>query len=69
MQKIINSEIKKMVKSVIPKNDIESVILFGSMARGDFNKNSDYDLLLILKKKLSWEEKKILFDDCFFEYM
>ncbi len=35
----------------------EQIILFGSRARGDFYKQSDYDILIILKSTLSIKEK------------
>lgn len=40
-----------------------STILFGSRARGDFKHASDYDFLVIVKKKNS-HQKKMLYDIC-----
>ena len=44
---IINS-VKKEVAKISPNSE---VILFGSRARGDFKKNSDWDFLILLNKK------------------
>lgn len=33
------------------KSQIQEIILFGSRARGDFQENSDFDFLIIVKKK------------------
>lgn len=38
--------------------NIKRIILFGSRARGDFKTNSDWDLLIVLGKQVSREEKK-----------
>jgi len=36
---------------------LEEVILFGSRARGDFRKDSDWDLLIITNRDLDWPER------------
>jgi|YelNatPaOPRAMG01_1025707.scaffolds.fasta_scaffold251397_2 predicted nucleotidyltransferase len=36
---------------------VRHIILFGSRARGDFSKYSDYDILIITDNKLSIKEK------------
>ena len=41
-------DVAKKLKSIHP--EVESVILFGSVARGDYGYKSDADILLILKK-------------------
>jgi len=38
------------IKSVLLENDIKSASLFGSYARGDFNKKSDIDILVEFKE-------------------
>lgn len=58
----INSAIKKFILkeifSVYKKKQVKAVILYGSRARGDFNKNSDYDIEVYLdKKKIKLLEK------------
>jgi uncharacterized protein len=32
-------------------NNLKKIVLFGSRARGDHKKNSDYDILLLVKKR------------------
>ncbi|MDR2437841.1 MAG: nucleotidyltransferase domain-containing protein [Planctomycetaceae bacterium] len=46
----INETIKNTVVQVLPNS---KVILFGSRVRGDFQENSDYDILVIVKNELS----------------
>ena len=40
------------LKKELNKN-LESIVLFGSYARGDFNKNSDIDILIIYNKNIN----------------
>lgn len=44
-----SKEIKKFVNKIqkILKNRLKKVILYGSYARGDFNKNSDIDIMIL----------------------
>ncbi|CAN5822199.1 nucleotidyltransferase domain-containing protein [soil metagenome] len=46
--------IKSTILSMIPG---AKILLFGSRARGDFNKDSDYDLLVITPDNLPAREK------------
>jgi predicted nucleotidyltransferase len=50
----ISGTIKNTVHSLLPGSRI---IIFGSRARGDFNKHSDYDVLVITKKTFPKKEK------------
>ena len=50
----ISTQIKEVVKSFLPE---AKVLLFGSRARGDFDKDSDYDLLIIVKDEIPDREK------------
>ncbi|MGP8214558.1 MAG: nucleotidyltransferase domain-containing protein [Bacteroidia bacterium] len=52
--KSIQNTIKTTVRSMLPD---ARVLLFGSMARGDANADSDYDVLVIIPKTLSPREK------------
>ena len=44
----------KMLKEKFP---VKEVILFGSKARGDDNKESDIDLMLLTKRPIHWRER------------
>ena len=59
--KSILSEVKQELKKLY-KNDLIDIILYGSYARGDYNENSDIDLLVILKsiETVGTEMDKIL---------
>lgn len=59
--KIILSEVKKKLKDVY-NDDLVDIILYGSYARGDYNENSDIDLLVVLKhiKSIGNEINKIV---------
>lgn len=45
----ILTEVKNALKKLYKENLVD-VILYGSYARNEFNKNSDIDLLVVLKK-------------------
>jgi len=40
--------------------DIEKIIFFGSRARGDFSKESDWDFLIVVDEKIELKEKRRL---------
>ncbi len=51
----------KKVKEVVYNFDPQAkVILFGSRARGDHRKDSDWDFLVLTKKKLIGKNSKVL---------
>jgi predicted nucleotidyltransferase len=54
---MVNKKIQKFLKQVLSDLNYEKIILFGSRARGDFSKRSDYDILVIVERTLSIEEK------------
>lgn len=41
-----NMELKNKITPLAIKYGIDKITLFGSMARGDYNENSDYDFLI-----------------------
>ena len=53
----------KIIKEIITKTakkyniEIDRIILFGSRARGDFKKDSDWDILIVTKEKLDRKMK------------
>ena len=53
--KIIKEQIMKSLDEM--EVSIESIILFGSRARGDYNEDSDYDILIITKETFPFKEK------------
>ncbi|MBI3511323.1 MAG: nucleotidyltransferase domain-containing protein [Bacteroidetes bacterium] len=53
-----NAEVAQLIKStVLSLLPDARVLLFGSHARGDFNKSSDYDVLVITKENFKPHEK------------
>lgn len=47
MGKKADSKVKDFMRRVRKKYKIETAIFFGSRARGDYFKNSDYDIILV----------------------
>jgi predicted nucleotidyltransferase len=46
-------------------DSVKDVVLFGSQARGDSNKFSDYDVLIILKKDYTGKDENRILDLCY----
>lgn len=57
----IIAEISEMLKRDF---NAEKVVLFGSAARGELDKYSDIDILVVLPER-SWEIEKKIIDMCF----
>ena len=49
------TKIKEVIKTIFPDSRI---ILFGSRGRGNFDTESDYDILVIVKQNLTIKEKR-----------
>jgi len=51
--------VKKIIEDIITQNNLRlvKIILFGSRARGDYKKESDYDFFVVINKDLSFPEK------------
>lgn len=47
IKKYFQEEIKRITNQVIKNYQPQKIILFGSAARGDFNENSDVDMLIV----------------------
>ncbi len=62
--KPINYGIKKFCENIIKKLNPKCIILYGSLARGDFNERSDADLIVISSKlpKNYYERAQLLYD-------
>jgi predicted nucleotidyltransferase len=58
----IEEHIKKIIEDVLAKAGftLHSIILFGSRARKDFDEESDYDILVIVKEDLNIKEMREL---------
>ena len=56
-----NINILKKFKKELKEIEISKLILFGSRARGDFEKDSDFDILIISKKfkGVKWNERSL----------
>ena len=46
-------------------DDLKDVVLFGSHANGPTRKDSDYDILIILKNKPDWVIEREISDLCY----
>jgi len=58
-------KIKKIILDVAHRHgvEIDRIILFGSRARGDYKKDSDWDILVVTNEKLSRDVENELFSD------
>lgn len=56
MEKLIKETIEAILNDAGIK--INRIILFGSRVRGNYRKDSDWDLLVVVEKKLTREEKR-----------
>ena len=50
----MNDKIKEIITEALNGYNIEKIILFGSRARGDYNEDSDYDVLVVIKEEIEW---------------
>lgn len=55
---ITQKQIQKLTDIVVRETDAEAVYLFGSIAGGGANENSDVDLLVVLKEELRKEKRR-----------
>lgn len=62
--KQILNDLNRLLKSRF-KADIKNIILFGSQLTGDVKSDSDYDILIVLKKKPDWKMEREISDLCF----
>jgi predicted nucleotidyltransferase len=56
-------KIKKITSGTLNAEGIDTfeIYLFGSRARGDFSSHSDYDIMIVLDKRLAMKKKIKLF--------
>ena len=57
--------IREATRSLKRKFPVEEVILFGSKARRDDDRESDIDLLLLTSRLLHWKERHAIIDALF----
>jgi predicted nucleotidyltransferase len=46
-------------------DDLKDIVLFGSQVYGRANKDSDFDILIILKNKADWKIEREISDLCY----
>ena len=58
----VSKKIKRIVYSVAGRLGvgIDKIVLFGSRARGDFREDSDWDILVVTREKLSKDMRRKL---------
>ena len=52
--------LQKVKNAILELEPEAEIFLFGSRARGDFNEESDWDLLIILPGKITFERKSAI---------
>lgn len=57
----MNERIRQLVKQALRGEKYGRIILFGSRARGDFDAQSDYDILITTPHALSLEDRIRIF--------
>jgi predicted nucleotidyltransferase len=62
--KILLKDLSHLLKSRFSDN-LKDVVLFGSQAYGKAHKDSDYDILVILKQKVDWKTEREISDICY----
>ncbi len=63
-KKNILNDLKYQLKLRFPDN-LKDVILFGSHVTGKARKDSDYDILIVLKQKVDWKTEREISDICY----
>lgn len=54
---MISRALRKDIRDLLGKIEYQRVVLFGSRVRGDYFKQSDFDILVILPKTVSMSRK------------
>ena len=63
-KKVVLSDLSYLLKSRFSDN-LKDIILFGSQVYGKAHKDSDYDILIILKQKADWKTEREISDICY----
>jgi len=61
----MKEKVIKVINKAFEKEGVRvlKIILFGSRARGDFSKDSDWDFLVIIDRNLNFNEKWEIIDE------
>lgn len=57
-------ELNSLLRAKLP-NEVVDIVLFGSQVSGYAQKDSDYDILIILKHKADWKIEREISDLCY----
>lgn len=60
----IIKELKKSLQQHY-SSDVQNVILFGSQLHNNTSKNSDYDILIVLKNKYTYKDEDQILNLCY----
>ena len=63
-QKLIINDLKKVLSDRY-REELQDLVLFGSQLSGKATKNSDYDILIVLKHKSDWKTEREISDLCY----
>ena len=63
-KEIIIKDLKTRLSNHLKDNLID-VILFGSQLTGKNSNDSDYDILIVIKKKNNWKIERLISDICY----
>jgi predicted nucleotidyltransferase len=61
---VILKELSHLLKTRF-LDDLKDVVLFGSQVYEKASKDSDYDILIILKEKVDWKTEREISDICY----
>ncbi len=63
-KQIVLKDLSHLLKSRF-SDDIKDIVLFGSQVYGKAHKDSDYDILIILKQRVDWKVEREISDMCY----
>jgi predicted nucleotidyltransferase len=63
-KKSVLKDLNSLLRSKFADN-LTDVVLFGSQITGGANSDSDYDFLIVLKKKADWRVEREISDLCY----
>lgn len=63
-KKKILDDLKYRLQSRL-SNNLKDIVMFGSHVTGKAHKDSDYDILIVLKNKVDWKIEREISDICY----